>query len=135
MRQRPPAWLLLPALTLVGGCFVLPVLVLLAGAFRLDGGAWGLGRFAAFFGEPLHAQVVWRTLRIAGLATLTSALVGNPAAMAMVRVPPPWRGLLTGLVILPLMVSPIARTYAWIVLLGRHGLANALLVGSGLADG
>lgn len=52
----------------------------------------------------------------------------------MIRVAAPWRGLLTGLVILPLMVSPIARTYAWIVLLGRNGLANALLVGSGLAD-
>ena len=50
--------------------------------------------------------------------------------MAMVKVPPPWRGLLTGLVILPLMVSPIARTYAWIVLLGRNGFANTLLVGS-----
>jgi ABC-type spermidine/putrescine transport system permease subunit I len=29
------------------------------------------------------------------------------------------------------MVSPIARTYAWIVLLGRNGLVNSLLVSSG----
>ena len=54
--------------------------------------------------------------------------------MAMVKVAPPWRGLLTAMVILPLMVSPIARTYAWIVLLGRNGGANALLVGSGVVD-
>jgi putative spermidine/putrescine transport system permease protein len=133
MRARVPWWLLLPALTLVGLFFLVPVLALLAGAFKIDG-RLGLSHFTAFFDEPLHVQVYWRTLRIAGLATLVSAVVGYPAAMAMVRVPPPWRALLTSLVILPLMVSPIARTYAWIVLLGRNGFANALLVGSGLAD-
>ncbi|MFY9511652.1 MAG: ABC transporter permease [Rubrivivax sp.] len=133
MRSRVPWWLLLPALLLVGGFFVVPVLALLAGAFKVDG-VLGLRHFTAFFEEPLHAQVYWRTLRIAGLATLVSAVVCYPAAMAMVRVPPPWRGLLTGLVILPLMVSPIARTYAWIVLLGRNGFANTVLVGSGVID-
>jgi len=132
MRTRVPWWLLVPALALVGGLFLLPVFALLAGAFKVDGHL-GLTHFTAFFDEPLHTQVYWRTLRIAGLATLVSAVVCYPAAFAMVRVPPPWRGLLTGLVILPLMVSPIARTYAWIVLLGRNGLANALLVGSGAA--
>jgi putative spermidine/putrescine transport system permease protein len=130
MTRHSPGWLLAPALAFVGLLFVLPVLALLAGAFEVDGG-FGLGHFSAFFAEPLHQQVYWRTLRIALLATVVSALLCYPAAMAMVKVPPPWRGLLTGLVILPLMVSPIARTYAWIVLLGRSGLANSLLVGSG----
>jgi putative spermidine/putrescine transport system permease protein len=132
--KRRLAWLLLaPALLFITLLFVAPVLALLAGAFRVDGG-WGLSPLVRFFDEPLHREVYWRTLRIAGAATLVSALVCYPAALAMVKVPPPWRGLLTGLVILPLMVSPIARTYSWIVLLGRNGFANALLQGSGLTD-
>jgi len=126
-------WLLAPALGVVSVFFILPVLALLAGAFQIDG-VPGWGRFVEFFAEPLHRQVYWRTLKLAGLATLVSALVCYPAAMALVKIPPPWRGLVTGLVILPLMVSPIARTYAWIVLLGRNGLANSALVGSGLVD-
>jgi putative spermidine/putrescine transport system permease protein len=133
MNPRVAWWLLAPALAFVLVLFVLPVLALLAGAFKVDG-ALGLAHFSAFFDESLHRQVYWRTLRIALLATLVSALVCYPAAMAMVKVPPPWRGLLTALVILPLMVSPIARTYSWIVLLGRNGLANSLLVGSGAID-
>ena len=133
MTRRTPWWLLAPALAFVGLLFALLVLALLAGAFKVDG-ALGLAHFSAFFAEPLHQQVWWRTLRIALLATLVSALVCYPAAMAMVKVPPPWRGLLTGLVILPLMVSPIARTYSWIVLLGRNGFANSLLVGGGVID-
>jgi putative spermidine/putrescine transport system permease protein len=133
---RPPGiawWLLTPALLFVGVFFLLPVLALLAGAFHVDG-VPGFSRFSEFFAEPLHRQVYWRTLRLAGLATLVSALVCYPAAMALVRVAPPWRGLLTGLVILPLMVSPIARTYAWIVLLGRNGVVNAGLQGAGVVD-
>ena len=131
--KRLPWPLLAPALLFVGALFLLPVAALLLRAFQVDGG-FGLANFAAFFEEPLHRQVYWRTLRLAALATLVSALVCYPAALAMVKVPPPWRGLLTALVILPLMVSPIARTYSWIVLLGRNGFVNATLQALGLAD-
>ena len=130
MRSRTPWWLLAPALVFIGALFLAPVLALLAAAFKVDG-ALGLTHFTTFFEEPLHRDVYWRTLRIAGLATIVSALVCYPAALAMVRIKAPWRGLLTGLVILPLMVSPIARTYSWIVLLGRNGFINAILQGLG----
>ena len=129
-------WLLAPALGFVGLFFVAPVLALLLGAFRLDaaGSDWGLQHFTAFFAEPLHRDVYWRTVRLASLATLAAALLGYPAALAIVRLPARWRGLVTGLVILPLMVSPIARTYAWIVLLGRNGMVNIALVNTGAVD-
>lgn len=123
-------WLLTPALVFVGVFFTIPVFILLSGAF-VSHGSVGLLPFFEFFAEPLHQEVYWRTLRLAGMATMVSAVLCYPAAMAMIKVPPPWRGVLTGLVILPLMVSPIARTYAWIVLLGRNGMINAGLVQSG----
>ncbi len=132
MNRRTPWWLLGPALAFIGLLFIAPVLALLVSAFQVDG-ALGLSHFSAFFAEPLHRDVYWRTLRIALLATLVSAVLCYPAALAMVRVPAPWRGLLTALVILPLMISPIARTYAWIVLLGKSGMVNSTLTGLGLA--
>ena len=92
--KRLPWPLLAPALLFVGALFVLPVAALLLRAFQVDG-AFGLAHFAAFLDEPLHRQVYWRTLRLAALATLVSAVVCYPAALAMVKVPPPWRGLLT----------------------------------------
>ncbi len=128
---RAALWLVSPALIFLAIFFLWPVLALLSGAFVLDG-VPGIGRFLAFFDEPLHQQVYWRTLRIAGLVTLTRMLICYPAAMALVRVAAPWRGLLTGLVILPLMVSPIARTYSWVVLLGRDGMLNSLGLWAGL---
>lgn len=55
--SRTAWWLLAPALAFVSlFFFVLPVLALLAGAFKLDG-AISLSNFTAFFAEPLHQQV------------------------------------------------------------------------------
>ncbi|MCF6303360.1 MAG: ABC transporter permease, partial [Devosiaceae bacterium] len=44
------------------------------------------------------------------------------------------RGRVFGLVVLPLMISPVARTYAWIVILGRTGIVNDAIMGLGLSD-
>ncbi len=118
-----PAWLLAPSVVFVLAFFAAPVLALLMGAFRVDGG-WGLSHLTAFFAEPLNREVYGRTVRLASATTLAAAILGYPASLAIVRLPARWRGWVTGLVILPLMVSPIARTYAWIVLLGRSGLVN-----------
>ena len=41
---------------------------------------------------------------------------------------------MVGLVVLPLMISPVARTYAWIVILGRTGIVNGALGAIGLTD-
>lgn len=141
-KQRLGVMLVAPALIFTIVCFLLPVAALLIEAFRvggadsIDGAAvhWSLERFASFFADPLNRQVFMRTLRIAILVTLFSALLAYPAAQAIVRVSPRWRGLVLGMMILPLMVSPIARTYAWIVLFGRNGAVNAVLLHLGLAD-
>ena len=141
-KKRLGILLVTPALIFTVVCFLLPVLALLLDAFRVggpdsvDGAAlhWGVDRFLAFFSESLNRQVFMRTLRIAALVTLFSALLSYPAAQAIVRVSPRYRGLVLGMMILPLMVSPIARTYAWIVLFGRNGAINSILLHLGLAD-
>jgi putative spermidine/putrescine transport system permease protein len=138
-KKRLGILLVTPALIFTVVCFLLPVLALLLDAFRvgdLDSGTlhWGIQRFIDFFAEPLNRQVFLRTLRIATLVTVCAALLSYPAAQAIVRVSPAWRGMVLGMMILPLMVSPIARTYAWIVLFGRNGAINSILLHLGLAD-
>lgn len=135
-KKRTGLLLVLPALLFVVVCFLLPVLALLVDAFRVGDGnlQWGLTRFSDFFAQEFNRTIFWRTLRIAALVTLASVILAYPAAQAVARVSPRWRGLVVGMMILPLMVSPIARTYAWIVLLGRNGAVNSALVGMGLTD-
>lgn len=66
--------------------------------------------------------------------TLVSAVIGYAAAFAIVNLSASGKGRMIGLISLPLMISPVARTYAWIVILGRTGIVNQALQAVGLSD-
>ncbi len=123
----------LPAAVFAAALFLAPVAVLLSEAFR-SGGSWTLQGYADFFATPLNRTVFIRTLKLGALVVAASAVIGYAAAFSIVSLGPRIRGTLFGLVALPLMISPVARTYAWIVILGRNGFVNDAIVGLGLSD-
>ena len=113
--------------------FLVPVTILLSEAFRLDGN-WSVQGYIDFFSKPLNQVVFLRTLKLGVLVAGTSAVIGYAAAFCIVNLPAKSRGRVFGLVVLPLMISPVARTYAWIVILGRTGIVNDVITGLGLSD-
>lgn len=125
--------LTLPAALFAAALFLLPVGILLSEAFRA-GDQWSVQAYFDFFAQPLNQRVFWRTLKLAGLVAIVSAIVGYAAAFCIVSLPPTSRGRMFGLVTLPLMISPVARTYAWLVILGRTGFVNAILVDLGIIE-
>ena len=125
--------LALPGVLFAVVVFLLPVGVLLAEGFRsVDG--WSIAAYTDFFASGRNRTVVLRTLKLGALVTASAALIGYAAAFAIVSLGERSRGRLVGLVILPLMISPVARTYAWIVILGRTGIVNRALEALGLSD-
>ena len=54
-------------------------------------------------------------------------------ALALVRAPR-WAPLILILILLPFWTSVLVRSYAWMVLLGRHGLINEALLAAGLLE-
>lgn len=125
--------LTLPAAAFAAALFLMPVAILLSEAFRADG-AWSLTGYTEFFSSSRNVTVFLRTLRLGALVAGVSAVIGYAAAFAIVGLDPTTRGRIFGLVILPLMISPVARTYAWLVILGRTGFVNEALVGLGILD-
>lgn len=125
--------LALPAAVFVLLAFLLPVGVLLSGSVKTPEG-WSLKLFNEFFNDPLSLEVMWRTIRLGALVTVTCAVLGYVAALAIIQAGPTWKGRFVGLVVLPLMISPVARTYAWIVILGRTGVVNQVVTGLGFSD-
>ena len=119
--------LTLPAALFAAALFLLPVAILLSEAFRTAEGGWTLRAYYDFFAEPRYRVVFFRTLKLGLLVTLTSAVIGYAAAFALVQLDPKTRGRVFALIILPLMISPVARTYAWLVILGRTGIVNQTL--------
>ena len=125
--------LALPAVIFAAVVFLVPVIILLSEGFRNADG-WTLNGYLSFFDSSLNRTVFLRTLKLGTMVTVTAAIIGYPAAYAIVSLPATSRGRMIGLVVLPLMVSPVARTYAWIVILGRTGFVNEILTSIGLSD-
>jgi molybdate transport system permease protein len=63
---------------------------------------------------------LWLSLRVAVLATLLIVLVGVPLALALARGRFPGKGLLAGLLTLPLVLPPTVLGYYLLQLLGRR---------------
>ncbi len=69
----------------------------------------------------------WLSLRVAGLATVLIVTLGVPLALLLARLRFPGKGLLAGLLVLPLVMPPTVLGYVLLVMLGRRGWLGAWL--------
>jgi len=130
MRQlfqtRTILFLILPALAVLVLFFLLPLLFVLADSFRAPNGNLSLSRYFNFLSDEDNMRVYLRTLRLGLIVTFLAAILSYPTAYLISGMRPERRALMMSLVILPLLTNPVARTYAWLIILGRHGLINVL---------
>jgi spermidine/putrescine transport system permease protein len=122
----------LPPLIWVGLFLLLPYALMFAHSFwAVRNGflihEWNLGNFKMLFSNPVYAQVLFRTMRIAGSVTLFSLLLGYPLAYYVSFHARARKELLYQLVIVPLWVSYLVRGYAWKTILGSEGVLNGFL--------
>ena len=132
-RLASPAWTI-PVLLFLALFFVIP---LAANLVRSEPPAGAAGQGALFYytkllTDPYYAGVLLTTLRVAGIATLASLLVGYPMAYFMARYAGRWTGFFVFVTIAPLLTSIIMRTFGWRVILARRGVLNTLLDSLGL---
>jgi putative spermidine/putrescine transport system permease protein len=136
-----PAALLLPSLLFLAVFFALPAVGLVSYSFLTQSpqGIVGfpvtLDHYQHFFGTPLYSRVLLTTLRISLVTTGIAALLAYPIALVMSRSAPPVRRAITMIVIAPLIVSVVVRTYGWQLILGNGptGILNWLLLSTGIA--
>jgi putative spermidine/putrescine transport system permease protein len=94
----------------------------------------GVGQYAKFLSDGFNLGVLGSTLWLGVKVMLLTLLIGYPLAYLYTMAPRRWQGPLMLLILLPLLTSSVVRTFAWVVILGRQGIINTLLLQSGLAD-
>ena len=82
-----------------------------------------LGQYAGVFG---------RSLLLAFVATIVCILIGYPLAYFLAREQGRLRGMAMLLIMLPMWMNFLLRTYSWVFLLERNGFFNNLLSAIGL---
>ena len=134
-------WLqLLPALLFLAVFFLLPAVALFSYSFLTQSAQGIVGlpptieHYRHFFGTSLYSHVLWTTLQISLWTTLIAALLAYPVALVMVRSGAVVARTLTIVVVAPLVVSVVVRTYGWQVILanGPTGVLNWLLISIGM---
>jgi len=85
-------------------------------------------------GDEVFFHVFGNTLLTAVIVTLGTLLLGYPVALALSRMRGMAATVTLVVVLLPFWTSVLVRSYAWMVLLGRHGLINEALRGAALID-
>lgn len=129
------ALMILPAVLFLLVFFIAPAAVLFSYSVLTQpaNGVIGLpltlGHYAHLVDTPLYIHVFLITLRISLWTAGLSVLLGYPVALAIVR-GAPWVGrAVTIILITPLVVSIVVRTYGWQLLLANNnaGVVNWLL--------
>jgi len=83
--------------------------------------------------KPLYSRVFLDTVWICALTALSTLLVGYPLAYAMVHTQNAIvKSILLVIVVTPLFLGEVVRTYSWIIVLGNNGFINSVLRGAGL---
>ncbi|MBD1553047.1 ABC transporter permease [Pseudomonas typographi] len=125
--RQPLVYLLmtLPGVLFLLVAFIAPVVVMLSSSF-LTQTSQGIDLPITFsnywrvIDTPLYGHVIWITLRISLYTTLLALFVGFPIAMVIARGGPFYSRLAIIIVVAPLVVSVVIRTYGWSLLLANN---------------
>ncbi len=122
---------LLPFLIWILLLIVVPVLLIAYYGFTDTDGTFSLVHFRQFF-QPNYLRVFGRSLYLAFLATIICLLAGYPIAMILAGKTFKKKTLLVVLLIAPMWMNFLLRTYAWLTLLEGNGVFNTILQAMGL---
>ncbi|AMJ61958.1 ABC transporter permease subunit [Bosea sp. PAMC 26642] len=126
--------LFLPAAVVLLILFFTPVFSLLGLSIFNKAGGLTTEHYDRLFAGGTYSRVLLNTVSTAGWTTLLSLVLGYPIAYTLARAGNNVRNLMILAVVVPFWTSFLVRTLAWLVLLGRRGLINRVLVDAGLAE-
>lgn len=122
--------LTLPATLAVLALLVIPVAMTIAGTFADPKGL--LAPYQAFFNSGFRRAVLYRTLEISLITTFIALIVGFMTAYVIARMPGRLKSLMIIVAVFPLLTGVVVRSFAWLIILGKNGILNSLLLGIGV---
>ena len=112
--------------------FVLaPIVMVVIYAFSTADGGFTLENFSRM---GAYAVVFTRSFKLALIATVVCLLIGYPVAYLIARESARFQRVAMMLVMLPMWMNFLLRTYSWMSILENTGLLNRLFQATGLID-
>ncbi|MBD5169361.1 MAG: ABC transporter permease [Oscillibacter sp.] len=108
---------------------VVPIIMVVVYAFTTAEGGFTFDNFSSM---GTYASVFTRSFWLAIVATLICLLVGYPAAYFISREGPRFQRIAMMLIMLPMWMNFLLRTYSWMSVLENNGLLNRFFSAIGL---
>ena len=115
---------------------VVPILIMVAYAFTAIDPVTNASQITAenFTRMGVYLSVFLRSFWLALLATLVCFLIGYPVSYWMAKEGPRFQRVAMALIMLPMWMNFLLRTYSWMSILENNGLLNQLFRAVGLLD-
>lgn len=110
---------------------IAPLIFIAYYAFTDDAGAFSLSNLATFF-TPEYLKIFLRSVRLSLISTLICLLIGYPVAYFISRTKPSTQKLLILLIMLPMWMNFLIRTYAIMVIIQDTGIIGNFLANFGV---
>ena len=110
---------------------VVPIVMVVIYAFSSAAGGLTLGNFSRMGG---YTVVFTRSFQLALIATAVCLLIGYPVAYWISREGPGFQRVAMMLIMLPMWMNFLLRTYSWMSILENTGLLNRLFAAIGVFD-
>ena len=108
---------------------VAPIIMVVIYAFSASVGGFTLDNFAKM---GTYTVVFTRSFKLALIATAICVLIGYPVSYKMSKEGPRFQRLAMVLIMLPMWMNFLLRTYSWMTILENNGLLNQLFQKIGL---
>lgn len=108
---------------------VAPIIMVVIYAFSTGEGGFTMNNFSEM---GLYAVVFGRSFKLALIATVVCVLIGYPVSYFMAKEGPGFQRIAMLLIMLPMWINFLLRTYAWMSILDNNGLLNRLFQQIGL---
>ena len=128
------SWFAVPYVVWMAVIVVIPILIMVVYAFTAgESGGGGLQITTEnFTGMSVYASVFLRSFRLALIATLICLLIGYPVSYWMAHEGPGFQRVAMALIMLPMWMNFLLRTYSWMSILENNGLLNQFFKAIGL---
>ena len=131
------SWLAGPYVLWMTLVVIVPILLVVVYAFTTSGEtAADIGGFTLdnFSRMGTYTVIFARSFQLALVATLVCLLIGYPLAYVMSKEGPGFQRVAMVIIMLPMWVNFLLRTYAWMAILENNGILNNFFEAIGLFD-
>lgn len=125
--------MMLPGFLIMVLLYVIPLLVLFRFSFyqhnpgQFMESAWSLESYNLFITNPYYRSILFNSLWLAAKVVFFTILLGYPVAYLLARKKFRFRSLVSAIVVVPLITSPVVMVFGWMVILAENGIINITL--------